>query len=187
MTESQENQEIQLTDGVTQEVPPAPTEEQGSDLSNGSQPGCGEMTTTDDRYYTREEFEGVFNDFLTFLKSPQASLDTFESLRAQGQTLAASKIYDIADKYRFFRWMIDKRTALVHDLTLIGIFAAVETNAIVYNWTGISLIEKGKLWLKNKIKQRQQQQQASGKRSVWGFLGRRGAEKQPKPESSPQA
>lgn len=67
--------------------------------------------------------------------------------------------------------MIDRRTAIVHDLTLIGIFAACETNAIVQNWTGISLAEKGKLWLRNKIKQRAEAQQAAGKRSGWGFWG----------------
>jgi len=146
------------------------------------------MTTSEeDRYYTQGEFEAAFNEFLVFLKSPQTSLDTFESLRAQGQTLAAGKIYKLAEKYRFMRWMIDRRTAIVHDMALIGIFAACETNAIVQNWTGISLAEKGKLWLKSRIQAHVEQQQAAGKRSVWGFLGRRGAAKQPKPENSQAA
>lgn len=185
MTEN--NEEIQLTDGQTAAIPEAP-EQSSSDQLNGLQPGYGEMTTSpDERYYSQGEFEAAFNEFLVFLKSPQTSLDTFESLRAQGQSLAASKIYAMAERYSFMRWMIDRRTAIVHDLTLIGIFCACETNAIVQNWTGISLAEKGKLWLRQKIKQRAEQQQAAGKRSGWAFLGRRAAEKQPKPESSPQA
>lgn len=185
MTEN--NEEIQLTDGQTENLPETQTVITDNRLTD-LQPGCGEMTTSpDEQYYTQGEFEAAFNEFLEFLKSPQTSLDTFESLRAQGQSLAAGKIYGMAEKYSFLRWMIDRRTAIVHDLTLIGIFCACETNAIVQNWTGISLAEKGKLWLRNKIKQRAERQQAAGKRNGWGFLGRRGAEKQPKPENSPQA
>lgn len=185
MTEN--NEEIQLTDGQTENLPPVPEVQSNKVQPNDLQAGSGEMMTSlDDRYYTQGEFESAFNEFLTFLKSPQTSLDTFESLRAQGQSLAAGKIYAMAEKYKFLRWMIDRRTALAHDLTLIGIFAACETNAIVQNWTGISLAEKGKLWLKSKIRQRAEQQQTTGKRSVWGFLARRGVEKQPKPENSPQ-
>ena len=182
----QNNQEIELTDGQTEDIPEV-TESQSQET--GLPIGCGEMTTLseeDDRYYSQGEFECAFNEFLIFLKSPQTSLDTFESLRAQGQTLAAGKIYNMAQKYSFLRWMIDRRTALVHDLTLIGIFCACETNAIVQNWTGISLAEKGKIWLKSKIQQRVQAQQASGKRSVWGFLARRDAVKPQKPENSQQ-
>ncbi len=184
MTEN--NEEIQLTDGQTENLPEVP-EQGSSDQLNALPLGCGEMTNSDDRYYTKGEFESAFNEFLVFLKSPQTSLDTFESLRAQGQTLAAGKIYQMAEKYRFMRWIIDRRTAIVHDFALIGIFCACETNAIVQNWTGISLAEKGKLWLRSKIKQRVEQQQAAGKRSGWGFLARRDREKQPKPESLPEA
>ncbi len=181
-----ENEEIQLTDGQTENLPEVPEEGSSSDQLNALPAGCGEMTICDDRYYTKGEFEAAFNEFLIFLKSPQTSQDTFESLRAQGQMLAAGKIYQMAEKYRFMRWIIDRRTAIVHDFALIGIFCACETNAIVQNWTGISLAEKGKIWLRQKIQQRAAQQQAAGKRSGWAFLGRRGAEKQPKPESSQQ-
>lgn len=177
-----ENEEIQLTDGQTQDLPTLP-EEMSSQSGELSPNGSGVMTTSpDDNYYSQGEFEAAFNEFLIFLKSPQTSLDAFETLRAQGQSLAAGKIYKMAEKYKFLRWIIDRRTAVVHDFALIGIFTACETNAIVQNWTGISLAEKGKIWLRNKIKQRQEQQ-ASGKRRGWGFLGRRDAEKQPKPEN----
>lgn len=139
--------------------------------------------TSDDRYYSQGEFESAFNEFLIFLKSPQTSFDTFETIRAQGQSLAAGKIYEMARKYKFLSFLIDKRTQLLHDFALISIFAGCECNAIVYNWTGISLAEKAKLWLRGKIKQRAEQVQKSGKRSAWGFLGRQVVEKQPKQES----
>ena len=181
MTEN--NEEIQLTDGQTQDLPTLP-EETSSESGELSPNGYGTTTISpEDNYYSQGEFEAAFNEFLIFLKSPQTSLDAFETLRAQGQSLAAGKIYKMAEKYKFLRWIIDRRTAVVHDFALIGIFAACETNAIVQNWTGISLAEKGKIWLRQKIKQRQEQIQAGNKRSVWGFLGRRAAEKQPKPEN----
>lgn len=183
-----ETEEIQLTDGQADNLQALP--EFGSkpetDQAAGWQTGSPMMTTNDDRYYSQGEFESAFNEFLTFLKSPETSLDTFEALRSQGQSLAAGKVYAMAQKYRFLRFLIDRKTQLLHDCALIGIFAACETNAIVMNWTGISLAEKGKLWLKGKIKARQQAAQAQGKRSVWGFLGRRAAEKPQKPESSPE-
>ncbi len=182
MTEN--NEEIQLTDGQTQDLPTLPdipdSPQDPELLYNGS--GTTTISPEADNYYSQGEFEAAFNEFLIFLKSPQTSLDAFETLRAQGQSLAAGKIYKMAEKYKFLRWIIDRRTAVVHDFALIGIFTACETNAIVQNWTGISLAEKGKIWLRNKIKQRQEQQ-ASGKRRGWGFLGRRDVEKQPKPEN----
>lgn len=183
--ENQENlEEVSLSDGQTDNLPPLPEFNQPEQAGEDSLPLCSPtMTTNDDRYYSKGEFEAGFNEFLTFLKNPQTSLDTFEALRAEGQTLAAGKIYQMAQNYRFLRFLIDRRTQLLHDFALISIFAAAETNAIVLNWTGISLAEKGKLWLKSKIKARQQAAQQSGKRSVWGFLGRQAAEKPQKPEN----
>ena len=180
-----ENQdEIQLSDGQTENLPPLQETPQQDEAAAAGLPTCSEMmTTNDDRYYTQGEFESAFNEFLSFMKNPQTSLDTFEALRAQGQSLAAGKVYKMAQNYKFLRFLIDRRTQLLHDFALISIFIGCETNAIVFNWTGISLAEKAKIWLKGKIKARQQAAQAAGKRSVWGFLGHRGAEKQQKPEN----
>ena len=119
--------------------------------------------------------------FLTFLKNPATAADTFETVRAQGQSLAAGKIYEMANKYKWLNWLIDRKTRLLHDALLIAIFATTETNAIVLNWTGISLIEKGKIWLKSKVRARAAASQ--GKRSVWGFLAPRAAAKQAKQEN----
>ena len=171
--------EITLTDGQTEQIPELNSQqpEQGADfLPPYSQ-------TTNDQFYSQAEFQKNFADFLDFLKNPATATDAFETLRAEGQELAANKVYDMARRYRFLNWIIDRRTRLFHDFILLSIFAATETNAIVMNWTGISLFEKGKIWLRSKIKQKQQQAAASNRRSVWGFLGRQAAEKRPKPEN----
>ena len=180
------NEEIKISDGQTEQIPPLAEslpEVSPADL----QAGCP-MTATSDTY-TREEFSAVFNDFLTFLKSPDTSIDTFEAIRSQGQELAAGKIYEMADKYSFLHWIIDRRTAFLHDMALISVFIGCETQAIVYNWTNISLKEKITTWLKSKFKQRiqaAQQQPKSAKRFGWGFLGRRDPERPQKPESLPE-
>lgn len=177
--------EMQLSDGQTDNLQPLDLQNNlnsPEDLSSLSA-GLPEMTTRS-KYYTQEEFAKQFDDFLTFLKSPQTSADTFEALRAEGQNLAATKIFEMAQKYKWLRFIIDRRSQIVHDALVISIFTVTETNAIVYNWTGISIIEKGKIWLKSKVKQRVEQAKTSGKRGVWGFLARRGAEKQPKQENS---
>lgn len=182
MNQQELNQEeIALSDGQTDNLQPLP-EMPEQTISQAVLPnGCSETMTIDDRYYSQGEFEVAFNEFLTFLKSPKTSSDAFESLRAQGQSLAAGKIYKMAQNYRFLRFLIDRRTQLLHDFALISIFIGYEVDAIVYNWTKISMSEKVKLWLRGKIKQRAEQAQMSGKRSGWGFLGLRGAEKPQKP------
>lgn len=187
LTQALDNQEIQLSDGQTSDIPaPELLPEIPDSNSQTSQNAAflpTSSTTTNSGNYNRDEFAAQFADFLAFLKNPQSSADTFEALRAEGQELAAGKIYDMACRYKWLNWLIDRRTRLFHDMALIGIFAATETNAIVYNWTGLSLAEKGKIWLKSKIKARAAQAQSQGKRSVWAFLGLRGAEKQPKQEN----
>lgn len=182
MQEQELQEELTLSDGQTEGLPDLDRLQNTQAETVGLQ--TFSQTATSDRYYTKEEFQGCFSDFLTFLKSPQTSADAFEALRAEGQQLAAEKVFEMAQNYKFMRFLIDKRTRLMHDMAVIGLFMGCEANAIVYNWTGISLFEKGKIWLRGKIKQRAQAVQSQGKRSVWGFLARRGAEKQPKPESS---
>lgn len=176
-------QELSLSDGQTEDLPEFNQEpEQNSQSQEEFSQVSLMMTTNDDRYYSQSEFEKVFSDFLEFLKNPATAADTFETVRAQGQSLAASKVFEMAKKYNWLNWIIDKKTQIFHDSLLIAIFAITESNAVIMNWTGVSVIEKGKIWLKSKIKQHAQAAQ-SGKRSVLGFLGLRGAEKQQKQEN----
>jgi hypothetical protein len=138
---------------------------------------------SDDRYYSKDEFEQVFKSFFDFLKDPAAAGDCFGTIEEKGRNLAAGRVYEMAQKYRWLNWLIDKQTAVLHDMALISIWAAVETNTIVLNWTGISLFQKVQVWLKSKIRLKAEQAAKEGRRSVWGFLGRRAPEKQQKQEN----
>lgn len=174
-------EEVQLSDGQTDSIPTPETIQSLDGLQNGL---SQMMTTTNSgRYYTKDEFEEVFKSFFDFLKDPTAAGDVFGTIEEKGRNLAAGRVFDIAQKYRWLNWLIDKQTAVLHDCALISIWAAVETNTIVLNWTGISLFSKVQIWLKGKIKTKAEQAAKEGKRSVWGFLGRRAAEKQQKQES----
>ena len=183
-----ETAELQLSDGQTDSLPDLqPANLNSQENADLLQTSYSEMMTSDSRYFSRDEFATEFNNFLAFLKNPATATDTFETLRAEGQELAAEKIYNMACRYKWLKFLIDKRAQVVHDVLVMSIFAVTESNAIVYNWTGISLIEKGKIWLRGKVKQRAQQAQTSGKRSVWGFLARRGAEKAQNQENSSES
>lgn len=138
------------------------------------------LMMTNNQFYTQEEFNKCFNDFLTFLKSPEVAGDTFSSIKNRGQDLASKKVYELAQNYKFLRFLIDKNTHLIGDIVTIGLWASIEFNAIAENWTGINYLTKAKIWLNDKIKQRAQ---ASAKRKGWAFLGRPVAEKQPKQDN----
>ena len=175
--------EMQLSDGQTTDLP-----EYLEQPEDGSFQNFGAMNPTNNagsRYYTEEEFNQVFGDFMAFLKNPEVATDMFGNIHEKGQRLAAGKVYEMASKYKFLRFLIDRQTQVLHDMLLLGIWAACETEAICMNWTGISLFGKVKIWLRGKIKQKAEESAKQGKRSVWAFLGLRGAEKAQNPENSP--
>lgn len=172
-----ENIEPQLTDGQTNQIPEFYQVE--DHLLEESCPVSSPMMTSN--LYTQEEFNKCFNDFLTFLKSPEVAADTFGNIHERGQQIASTRIYELAQKYRFLRFLIDKNAHLFGDIAIVSLWGAIEANAIILNWTGINYLTKAKLWLNEKIKQKAQKS-AESKRKGWGFLGRPVAEKQPRPE-----
>lgn len=177
--------EPQLTDGQTDNLPPAPEySEQNPELEEVGLPNYS-PTTTSDGIYSPEEFKDCFNDFLSFLKSPEVAADAFGNIHERGQAIAAQRVYELANKYRFLRFLIDKNAHLFGDLAIMSLWATIETNAILLNWTGINYLQKAKIWLNEKIKQKAAQSaaQSSDKRKGWGFLGRPVAERQQKPEN----
>ena len=173
-----EVQEVELTDGQPETIPETPEV-----LPESSLIGLQPTTTINDRYYSKEEFQDVFNSFFDFLKDPNAAADCFGTIQDKGRKLAAGRVFELAQRYKWLNWLIDKQTMIIHDVALISIWAAVETNTIVLNWTGISIFEKGRLWLKTKIKAKAEEQAKQGKRGVLAFLGRRDPEKQQKHEN----
>ena len=70
---------------------------------------------TNSQFYTQEEFNQCFNDFLTFLKSPEVASDTFGNIHEKGQAIASKRVYELAQKYKFLRFLIDKNTHLLGD------------------------------------------------------------------------
>ena len=169
--------EPQLTDGATDQLTEfEQTISQPADFGAD----CSPMMTNSG-IYTQEEFNKCFNDFLTFLKSPEVASDAFGNIHERGQAIAAQRVYELAHKYRFLRFLIDKNAHLFGDLAIVTLWGAIEANAIVMNWTGINYLTKAKIWLNEKIKQRAQKS-AESKRKGWGFLARQVAEKQPKQE-----
>ena len=174
--------EVVLSDGQTEAIPEVQSIEQGINQSSDALPlGLPPMTMTNDNRYSKDEFQEVFNSFFDFLKDPAAAADCFGTIQDKGRKLAAGRVYDLASRYKWLNWLIDKNTALLHDAALISIWAATEANVIILNWTGISIFEKGQIWLKQKIRAKAEQEASKGKRSVWGFLARRDPEKQQKP------
>lgn len=175
--------EVQLSDGQTENIPPAQPDEIPAQSSDALPHGLPQMMTNDGRYYSKEEFQEVFASFFDFLKDPAAANDCFGTIQSKGRALASDRFYEMASRYKWLHWIIDKQTAVLHDTALIAIWAATEANIIVMNWTGISIFEKVQIWVKQKIKNKAETEAKAGKRSVWAFLGRRAAEKQPKPEN----
>ena len=175
MQPEQPAEELSLSDGQTITTPLQAPEEIASDpLSSNSY-----LPTTKD-FYEQGEFRAAFNEFLNFLHDPKAPGDSLELLAAKGQGLAADKIYNIASKYKWLNWLIDRKTEFFKDTMLISIFAVQEADLIGRNWFNVSIKEKAKTWLENQAKQRIK---SALKPSGWGFLGRLGAAKRQKQES----
>lgn len=137
-------------------------------------PEFGTTTATNNGIYTPEEFREKFKSFLEFIEKPETATNCTLELFSNGRNLTADKIYDVASRYSWLNWIIDSKTQFMADMVQIGAFLAIETNLIVMNYTNINLFEKGRIWLKNKVKQKQEQAKQQGKRTLfgWAFSGR---------------
>lgn len=127
------------------------------------------QTTTATNNYTAEEFRDKFRSVLEFLENPATANDCAMELLINGRNLTADKIYDLASRHSWLNWIIDKQTQVFADFIQISAFLTVESNIIVKNWTGINMLEKGKIWLNNKIKEKQLQAKQQGKRTLFGW------------------
>lgn len=137
------------------------------------------QTTTATNNYTAEEFREKFRSVLEFLENPATANDCAMELLINGRNLTADKIYDLASRHTWLNWIIDKQTQVFADFIQISAFLTVESNIIVKNWTGINMLEKAKIWLNNKVKEKQAQAKKQGKRTLfgWAFSGRPEVEK----------
>ena len=141
--------------------------------------GLPEFGTTATNNYTAEEFREKFRSVLEFLENPATANDCAMELLINGRNLTADKIYDLASRHTWLNWIIDKQTQVFADFIQISAFLTVASNIIVKNWTGINMLEKAKIWLNNKVKEKQAQAKKQGKRTLfgWAFSGRPEVEK----------
>ncbi|GHU01500.1 hypothetical protein FACS1894186_4330 [Alphaproteobacteria bacterium] len=133
--------------------------------------------------YSRAEFFGVFCDYLaaggewTGIKSLPV-----QDAEMKGAEVTASKLYDMAQKYRFMRFLIEKDLSVWATWIIIAQFVGRKTDAVVEECCHFSIkemaIKKVRKWLRIGKKQESENPSASG------FLERLGLAKQPKPEKS---
>lgn len=162
--------EILPEDGQTEDLPelqqPDMTIEESAAVGL---PDYSSTMTTSEGSYSRDEFRQNFNSFLEFLENPSAATDTFSTIVGKGRELSADKIYNLAERYSWLNWLIDRKTQALSDLLLVTIFVTFESNVIIQNWTGISYLEKAKLWLKNKAKEKKSAVKSGRFRSLFGW------------------
>lgn len=179
----QEVEEMKLDDGMT----PPPEEVPEAISQPGTYPEAGlTFEISDPDIYTEEEFYEAFKSCFAFA-GDVSHLKSFairdEGIEGRGARCTSNRLYQLAGRYKFLHFMIDRRSGWLADATLIGLFVSMKANAVVEEATNLSLkdVLKGKVksWLKIK--------QTTVKRGGSGFLGRLGLGKQPKPESLSEA
>ena len=138
MTETQQTEQIDqiqatITDGQTENLPPIQplTVEQATATNpTGKTLPLG---LSDSNFYTKEEFYEQFKSVFQF------GGDTFslESLPIKqneeaGARATASRIYEMAEKYKFLRFMIDKRSTRLGETILMIQFLTSKAGAVYY-------------------------------------------------------
>ena len=169
----QPTEELTPDDGNLNPPPPPPVEQAGADcLPLG-------LSTTTTNSYTQEEFRQKFAGLLEFLENPATANNCVQELVTNGRNLTADKIYNVAKRYSWLNWIIDRQTQVFADCLQIAAFLAVESNIIVMNWTGLNMFERLKLWLQQKAEQRKAERKAGKRKTLlgWVFSARPEAEK----------
>ncbi len=166
--------ELKLDDGEIANVPPInemETQEQMEQIppiGGTFEAGLNDIITPDDFY---NGFKSVFAFAGEYTSTQSLPIQAHEE---QGARRTSDKLYEMALKYPFLRFMIDTKTSWLADVSLISLFVYGKTNAVLEEKTGYGLnkIIFGRLgkWLP--------------KRKGSGFLARLGLGKRPKQEQS---
>lgn len=152
--------EVMPDDGQTEDLPEPPTTtETGEPLAAGLPEYSAKTPTATNEpgLYSPEEFRDCFASFLDFLKNPETANDAFAEVVGRGRQLTADKIYNMASRYKWLNWLIDRRTQVVSDAVTIAAFLVFESDLIFQNWTGQSWLQKTKIYLKTKVNQKRQE------------------------------
>lgn len=164
MTETMEQQTEQIqatiTDGQTDNLPPIQplTVEQAQATATNQTATISLSGLSDSNFYTKEEFYEQFKSVFQF------GGDTLglESLpikpnEEMGARATASRIYEMAEKYKFLRFMIDKRSTRLGETILMIQFLTSKAGAVYYEKRkqklgGVLWQKATKLFKRNKAK-----------------------------------
>ena len=166
--------ELKLDDGEMTHVPPL-NETEVQEQMEQIPPIGGTFDSGLNDVITQEDFYNGFKSVFAFAGEYTATNSlTIQSHEEQGARRTSDKLYEMALKYPFLRFMIDTKTTWLADASLIGLFVYGKPNAVFDEKTGYGLnkIIFGRLgkWLP--------------KRKGSGFLARLGLGKRPKHEQS---
>ncbi len=169
-TEKQEVQEAVLDDVMI--PPPEVVPEQVPEAGLTFDVDCSDI-------YTEEEFYDAFKSCFAFA-GDVSHLKSFairdDGLEGKGARCTSNRLYQLANRYKFLHFMIDRRSGWLADASLICLFVGMKANAVVEEATSLSLkdVLKGKMksWLRIKP--------SPAKLGGSGFLGRLGLGKQAK-------
>lgn len=171
-----ENKEMMLDDGITTQIPaPNISEAMAAIRETGTSPDGGMCDTALSDVVSRDEFYDGFKSMFAFAgECTQTQCLPIQAHEERGARRTSDKLYGMAVKYPFLRFMIDAKTTWLADASLIGLFVYGKTNAVLEEKTGYGLnkIIFGRLgkWLP--------------KRKGSGFLARLGLGRRPKQEQS---
>lgn len=179
-------QEIQITDGQTDNLPPPPELEQVEQIA-GQTATATQSESVASEYYTKDEFYEVFKSVFDYAgkitDTKSLPIDESNKIEVSGARLTSDRLYESAEKYAFMRPMIRRNTTRIMETLLILQFISGKACAVYKEKTNLNL--GGILWKKAKkiigIK---------GKTSTDGasvYSGLAGAEKQQKAENLSKA
>lgn len=184
-TQTEQIQEIQITDGQTDNLPPPPELEQVEQIA-GQTATQSESDASESEYYTPDEFYEVFKSVFDYAgkitDTKSLPIDESNKIEASGARLTSDRLYESAEKYAFMRPLIRRNTTRVMETLLILQFISGKACAVYKEKTNINL--GGILWKKAKKMLGLNKTQTDG---ASGFSGQADAEKQQKAENSSKA
>lgn len=184
-TETMEQlQEIKITDGQTDNLPPPPDMEQLEQIAGQTATATQSESGASDKkheYYTKDEFFEVFKSVFDYAgkitDTKSLPIDETNKIEASGARLTSDRLYESAEKYAFMRPLIRRNTTRIMETLLILQFISGKACAVYKEKTNLNL--GGILWKKAKkmigFKGKTQAESASG------FSAQVDAEKQQNP------
>ena len=168
-----------LDDGQTDNLPPL--SDQPSNPSDGTIPTTTTPVDLDfSNFYTQDEFYQAFKSVFQF-GGDRLHIEALPIKQSEepGARITSNRIYEMAQKYAFLRFIIDKRSTRIGETILMIQFLALKAGDVYREKTKANL--GGALWQKAKgIFNRRRQ--ATAKDTAYSVPP--AAEKQQKPENS---